>query len=144
MQTITIERNIQAPAHTVWQCLTLPEHITGWNFAHESWHCPSAESDLRPNGRFSYRMEARDGSFGFDYSGVFDDIQAEHRLHYHLNDGRTVAVELLPQGGNATLLRESFQADAQHDADTQRNGWLAIAQNLARYAERQYAAGNRA
>lgn len=143
MQTITIELDIQAPAHTVWQCLTRPEHITGWNFAHESWHCPSAESDLRPGGRFSYRMEAKDGSFGFDYSGVFDGIQPEHSLHYHLDDGRTVAVELLPQGSNATLLRESFQADAQHDADTQRNGWLAIARNLGLYAERQYAAVSR-
>ncbi len=138
MQTITIELDIQAPARVVWQCLTRTEHITGWNFAHESWHCPNAESDLRPGGRFSYRMEAKDGSFGFDYSGVFDDIQPEHSLHYHLDDGRTVAVELLPQDGNAVLLRESFQTDARHDAGTQRNGWLAIAQNLAHYARRQY------
>lgn len=139
MQPILIELEIQAPASTVWQYLTEPEHITRWNFAHESWHCPHAESDLCVGGRFSYRMEAKDGSLGFDYSGIFDDIQPATQLDYHLDDGRTVHIELVQLDDTRTLFREFFEADSQQDMELQRNGWLSIAEHLRDECERSAA-----
>ena len=90
MSEITIESLVRAPIDRVWLCWTEPEHITQWNFASEDWCCPNAENDLRPGGRYRARMEAKDGSFGFDFEGVYDEVADREALAYTLGDGRKV------------------------------------------------------
>ncbi len=82
--TITVETTIKAPVEKVWTCFTEPKHITQWNFASDEWHSPSAENDLRTGGKFSYRMEAKDGSFGFDFHGVYDEVREHELIEYTL------------------------------------------------------------
>src|ERR1700749_60956 len=90
--SITIENVVKAPAQKVWDYWTGPEHITRWNNASDDWHTPFAENDLRPGGRFLSRMEAKDGSFGFDFRGIYDTVTPKERLEYTLGDGRKVTV----------------------------------------------------
>jgi uncharacterized protein YndB with AHSA1/START domain len=132
--TITIEATVNAAADTVWRCMTEPEHITQWNFASDDWCCPSAETDLNVGGQYRARMEAKDGSFGFDFEAVFDEIDEPRKLGYTLTDGRKVITEFEPQG-DATRVVTVFDAETQNSADMQRNGWQAILDNFKRYVE---------
>ncbi len=131
---VTVGISVNADVAKVWNYWTQPEHIVNWNFAHESWHCPSATNDLRPGGSFSSRMEARDGSFGFDFGGVYDDVKEHQLIAYTLGDGRKVEVtfEKANDGCNITTV---FDAENQNPVEMQQMGWQAIANNFKSYTE---------
>ena len=131
---ITIEETVAAPVEAVWTAWTTPADITRWNAASDDWHCPSAEIDLRPGGRFSYRMEARDGSVGFDFAGTFTEVVPNELIELSLGDGRSVTVEFVVEDGAVTV-RQSVDAESVHAAEQQRQGWQAILSNFARHTE---------
>ena len=131
---ITIEASIHATPEQVWQCWTLPEHITKWNQASDDWHTPHAENDLRVGGRFSSRMESKDGKYGFDFWGVYDLVEPFHHLDYTIGDGRTVQITMEPVDGGTHVV-ETFEAESEHSVELQRQGWQAILDNFKRYVE---------
>jgi uncharacterized protein YndB with AHSA1/START domain len=131
---ITIEALVLANKQKTWEAYTLPEHITKWNFANEEWQCPSASNDLQVGGKFTARMEAKDGSFGFDFEGVYQAIELGESLSYALSDGRLVDMNLASKG-NETLIQVSFDAETQNDVDLQRSGWQAILNNFKKHVE---------
>lgn len=132
---ITVETTVKAPLHKVWEALTKAEHITGWNFASDDWHCPASEIDLRPGGRFRHRMEAKDGSMGFDMEGAFTRIDEQERMDFTLDDGRKVSVmcNLTPEGVHVT---EIFEAENTFPPEQQKDGWQSILDSFRRYVER--------
>lgn len=130
---ISIESLVDAPIASVWRVYTMPEHITQWNHASDDWHCPSAENDLRVGGRYLARMEARDGSFGFDFQGIYTEIIPPQILAFVMDDGRHVWTTFEAQNG-ATKVRTVFEAETQHSIEMQRDGWQAILNNFAKYA----------
>jgi uncharacterized protein YndB with AHSA1/START domain len=105
-----------------------------WNAASPDWHTPKAENDLRPGGAFSFRMEAKDGSFGFDFGGVYDDVRENELIDYTLGDGRTVRT-VFEAAGDSTAITSTFEAENTHPADLQKAGWQAILDNFKKYAE---------
>eukprot|EP01040_Poterioochromonas_malhamensis_P003850 gene3850-4112_t len=118
----------------VWDCWTKPEHIVNWNFASETWCCPSAKNDLRVRGDFSYRMEAKDGSFGFDYCGSYDEI-IEHRLiRFALGDGRKVCITFENKDDGVYVVEE-FEPELENSLDLQKSGWQAILDNFRKHVE---------
>jgi uncharacterized protein YndB with AHSA1/START domain len=131
---ITVESTIDAPVEKVWEFWSKPEHITKWNNASDDWHTPRAENDLRKGGKFSARMEAKDGSFGFDFGGVYDEVRENEYIEYTLGDDRKVKVTFTPQG-NKTKLVESFDAEGTHSVEMQKGGWQAILDNFKKYTE---------
>ena len=131
---ITVENTINAPIEKVWEYWTKPEHITKWSNASDDWHTPRAENDLRVGGTFSSRMEARDGSMGFDFGGVYDDVRNNEYIEYTLGDGRKVKV-IFSGNGNTTKVTESFEAEDTNSIEMQRGGWQAILNNFKKYAE---------
>jgi uncharacterized protein YndB with AHSA1/START domain len=131
---ITVEASVNAPAKKVWDYFTMPEHITKWNNASDDWHTPRAENDLRTGGNFNYRMEARDGSFGFDFGGVYDEVETNKSIGYTMGDGRKVKVSF-SDNGNATAISETFEAETQNSIELQRTGWQAILNNFKKYVE---------
>ncbi|GAB2571856.1 SRPBCC family protein [Gracilibacillus alcaliphilus] len=131
---ITIEAIVQAPVHQVWEHWTEPEHITKWSFASDEWHAPKAENDLRTGGSFVTRMEAKDGSFGFDFSGVYDEVKTNELISYTLGDGRKVIITFVSQG-NDTKIIEVFEAEAENSIAMQKEGWQAILDNFKTYSE---------
>ncbi|GAA4432381.1 hypothetical protein GCM10023188_20890 [Pontibacter saemangeumensis] len=132
--SITLETTIQAPVEKVWKYWTEPRHITQWNNASDNWHTPRAENDLRVGGKFLSRMEARDGSMGFDFTGTYTNIRAHGLIAYALEDGRKVQVLFTPRG-NETSVTETFEAEPSHPAEMQRAGWQAILDNFKNYVE---------
>ena len=133
-ETITIETTINSPIEKVWDYWSLPEHITQWSFASDEWHTPSASNDLRTGGKFSSRMEAKDGSMGFDFGGVYDDVQKHKYMEYTLGDNRKVKVYFSPEG-KGTKVIEEFEAEEMNSLELQKNGWQAILDNFKRYTE---------
>ena len=133
-KTITVENTINAPVEKVWRLWTEPEHIKKWNNASDDWHTPHAENDLRPGGKFVSRMEAKDGSFGFDFGGVYDDVRNHESIEYTIGDGRKVKVTFSGQG-NHTTVTETFEAENTHSLEMQQGGWQAILDNFKRYVE---------
>jgi len=131
---INIQAIIAASPEKVWSCYTLPEHITKWNFASPDWHCPSASNELRPGGKYVARMEARDGSFGFDFEATYQEVSENERLVYRIADGRKV-VCMLSEAGDLTVIAVSFEAENVHPADLQQAGWQSILDNFKRYVE---------
>lgn len=131
---ITVEADINAPVEKVWKLWTTPEHIMKWNSASEDWHTPKAENDLRKGGSFSSRMEARDGSFGFDFGGIYDDVEPNKLIAYTMSDGRKVFVNFT-QEGNKTHVSETFDAESTNSLEMQQAGWQAILDNFKKYAE---------
>ena len=131
---ISIEATINASAEKVWDLLTNPEHIVRWNNASDDWHTPRAENDLRAGGRFLSRMEARDGSSGFDFSGVYTEVKPPEKIGYTLDDGRRVQI-LLVSRGNATMVKESFEAEQVNSVELQQDGWQSILDNFKKYVE---------
>lgn len=131
---ITIEATIAAPTHEVWAFWTKPEHITKWNFAIEDWHCPSAKNDLRVGGKYAARMEAKNGSFGFDFEAVYDEVVDQKKLKYTMTDGRSVTTDFV-KAGEHTKVTTVFDAESQNSVDMQRDGWQAILNNFKKYAE---------
>jgi uncharacterized protein YndB with AHSA1/START domain len=131
---ITVETTIKAPVEKVWDYWTKPEHITQWNHASDDWHSPRAENDLRAGGKFSARMEARDGSMGFDFGGVYDEVKEHQHIAYTLGDDRKVVVDFTGSG-NETRVVETFEAEETHSIEMQKGGWQAIMDNFKKYVE---------
>ncbi len=133
-EVITVEATVNAPVEKVWELWTKPEHITQWNNASDDWHTPRAENDLREGGKFTSRMEAKDGSFGFDFGGEYTRIDTYAHIAYTMSDSRRVEIQFKPNG-NTTEVIESFEAENTHSLEMQRGGWQAILNNFKKYAE---------
>ncbi|MFN8286540.1 MAG: SRPBCC family protein [Chitinophagales bacterium] len=133
-EVITVQTTVNAPVEKVWELWTKPEHITQWNNASDDWHSPKAENDLREGGKFLVRMEAKDGSFGFDFGGDYTAVKQNELIAYTMGDGRKVDVNF-KANGNSTEVVENFEAETTHSIDMQRGGWQAILNNFKRYAE---------
>lgn len=131
---LTVETLIHAPVAKVWAAYTTPAQITQWNFAIDSWHCPRATADLREGGAFSSRMEAKDGSFGFDFAGTYTKIVPNKLIEYSFGD-RTGAVEFLERA-NGVMVRSTFDAEAENSLEQQREGWQTILNNFKKYVEK--------
>jgi uncharacterized protein YndB with AHSA1/START domain len=131
---ITVAVSVQAKPERAWIAFTSPESVTQWNFASDDWHCPRARNDLREGGSFCYRMEARDGSFGFDFEGTFLELNPPFRLRYSLGEDREVVVQFAPEG-NHTRVSQSFTPEATHSLEQQRAGWQAILDNYRKHVE---------
>jgi uncharacterized protein YndB with AHSA1/START domain len=132
--TITVEASVNAPVKKVWQFWTEPRHITKWNAASDDWHTPRAENDLREGGRFAARMEAKDGSMGFDFGGSYEAVKENELIVYTIDDGRKVKVEFI-DNGNSTRVVENFEAESTNSIELQKNGWQAIMDNFKKYTE---------
>jgi uncharacterized protein YndB with AHSA1/START domain len=131
---IDIQTQIKAPLSRIWAYWTDPLHIVCWNFASTDWHTPRAANDLRVGGKFSYRMESKDGKTGFDMWGVYTNIAAGEKLEYELGDGRKVSVIFEMQGDTITI-KQSFEPESENSIELQRTGWQAILDNFKVYAE---------
>lgn len=131
---VTVQTVIQAPVEKVWRCWTEPDHITKWNQASDDWHAPYAENDLRVGGKFLTRMEAKDGSFGFDFGGVYDEVKLHEVISYTLGDGRKVDITFIDLG-NETKVVETFDAESTHPVEYQQAGWQAIMDSFKKYTE---------
>ena len=131
---ITIQATVQADAGKAWECYTKPEHITKWNFASDDWHCPSAFNELKVGGTYRVRMEAKDGSFGFDLEATYDSLEPGNSFTYTMADGRSVHL-VLHHKGNATEVSITFEAENQNPVELQREGWQAILNNYKKYTE---------
>ncbi len=131
---ITVETTVQAPMARVWAAWNDPRAIEQWNAASPDWHTPSARVDLREGGSFCARMEARDGSAGFDFEGTYTRIEPQRLIEYAMSDGRNVRIEFM-SAGKAVTVRETFDAEGTHSAEQQRQGWQAILDNFARHVE---------
>jgi len=130
---ITVQGTIQADAKKVWDYYTNPKHIINWNFADPSWHCPSAENDLRIGGTYNARMEAKDGSFGFDFTAIYSEIIDGKSFTYGFG-GRTATVEFTDLGKNTEVV-VSFDPEDENSLELQRDGWQAILNNFKTYTE---------
>lgn len=131
---ITVETQVNGPVEKVWELWTNPVHIVHWNQASDDWHTPWAENDLQVGGKFRSRMEARDGSFGFDFGGVYDVVEENQLIEYTIGDGRKVRIEFIEEG-SSTHVTESFEAESINPVELQRGGWQAIVDNFKKYAE---------
>lgn len=132
---ITVETTVNAPIDAVWRAWTTPEDITQWNAAQDDWHTTRASVDLRVGGSFSSRMEAKDGSMGFDFEGTYSAVVHHQLIESALGD-RTLRVEFVP-GPTGVTVRETFDAEPTHSLDQQRQGWQAILDRFARHVERK-------
>ncbi|MFD1139030.1 SRPBCC family protein [Paenibacillus shunpengii] len=132
---ITVQAVIQAPMEKVWSCWTEPAHIMKWNQASEDWHVPNAENDLRTGGKFLTRMEAKDGSMGFDFAGVYDEVKTHELISYTLGDGRQVEITFMEQGSETKVV-ETFDPESTNPVEFQQAGWQAIMDNFKAYTER--------
>jgi uncharacterized protein YndB with AHSA1/START domain len=130
---ITVETNVAAPIAQVWQAYTTPEDIKQWNAASDDWHTTAATVDLREGGAFSSRMEAKDGSMGFDFAGTYTKI-VEHKLIAYSFGDREAQVEFAP-GPDGVKVRVTFDSESTHSIEQQREGWQAILDNFVRHVE---------
>jgi len=130
---ISVETTVAAPIEQVWRAWNTPEDIVQWNAASDDWHTTRSEVDLRAGGTFSSRMEARDGSMGFDFTGTYTKV-VEHQLIESAFGDRTLVVEFIPGPGGVTV-RETFEAEATHSEEQQRAGWQAILNNFKKHVE---------
>jgi uncharacterized protein YndB with AHSA1/START domain len=131
---ITVETTVNSPVEKVWKLWSLPEHIKKWNNASDDWHTTRAENDLRTGGKFVSRMEAKDGSFGFDFGGVYDEVKTNEVIAYTMGDGRK-AKTTFTNMGQATKVVTTFEAETQNSIEMQKGGWQAILDNFKKYAE---------
>jgi uncharacterized protein YndB with AHSA1/START domain len=131
---VKIETAINAPVEVVWDMFNDPEHVTKWNNAAPDWHSPKAENDLRTGGKFNYRMEAKDGSFGFDFGGIYDEVADNKYIAYTMGDGRKVNVTFEEKDG-ITYITENFEAETENSVELQQSGWQGILNNFKTYVE---------
>ena len=131
---ITVEAIVNAPIEKVWAYWSEPKHITQWCQASDDWHAPKAENDLRDGGKFSTTMAAKDGSFSFDFGGVYDKVITNKLIEYTLGDGRKVKI-VFASKGHETQITESFDAETTHSLEQQQSGWQAILNNFKKYTE---------
>ena len=132
---ITVETLVDAPLEAVWRAWNSPDDIVQWNAASDDWHTTRASVDLREGGAFSSRMEAKDGSFGFDFAGTYTRIVPNELIESSFGD-RTLRVEFVP-GADGVTVRETFDAEPTHSIDQQRDGWQAILDRFSRHVESQ-------
>ena len=131
---ITVETTVNAPIEKVWSAWTEPQHITKWCQASDEWHAPYAENDLKANGKFKTTMAAKDGSFSFDFTGVYTNVKTNSLIEYTMEDGRKCSI-LFASRGNATHISETFDPESENDVEIQRAGWQAILNNFKKYTE---------
>lgn len=131
---VTVQAVIQAPVETIWRYWSEPEHIMKWSQASDTWYAPKAENELRVGGRFLTRMEAKDGSAGFDFGGVYDVVREYEEISYTLGDGRKVDITFNSLGKETEVV-EVFDAENTHSIDMQQAGWQAILDNFKKYTE---------
>lgn len=131
---ITVRSEVNASVETVWNIWIDPQHIKKWNNASPDWHTPKAENDLREGGRFLSRMEARDGSIGFDFWGVYNKVEKNQSIEYTIGDGRKVQITFIPEG-NITTVIETFEAEETNPVEMQQAGWQSILNNFKKYVE---------
>ncbi|RQP07435.1 MAG: ATPase [Parapedobacter sp.] len=131
---ITVEATANAPVADVWKAWNTPGDIMKWNTPDPSWHTPSSENDLRVGGKFKNRMEAKDGSFGFDFEGIYDKVELHKEITYTMPDGRTATTLFTSQDGN-TYIETTFDAETENDPEFQKQGWQAILDNFVNYVE---------
>lgn len=131
---ITIDATVAATPKKVWEFWTHPKHIIHWNFASDDWHCPKSENDLRVGGKMNSRMEAKDGSFGFDFEAIYDEVITEKKITYSMADGRQ-ATTLFEAQGDKTKITTTFDAENTHPLEMQKGGWQAILDNFKKYTE---------
>jgi|SRR6185312_11550025 len=133
-KSITVSTIVKTPIEKVWKYWTTPEDIMQWNSASEDWHTPRCENDLRVGGKFFSRMEAKDGSFGFDFGGVYHDVIEHKLISYTMGDGRKVEINFWDEG-DATKIIETFEAESTNSFEQQKAGWQSILDNFKKYAE---------
>lgn len=131
---IRIEATVSGDLAKVWTYWTEPTHITKWNFATPEWHCPKATNDLKAGGKYSARMEAKDGSFGFDFEAIYDEVIHHRKLVYTMEDGRKVITNFESQGGHTNVITV-FDAETRNPVEMQKDGWQAILNNFKMYTE---------
>jgi len=133
---ITVEAIVHAPVEKVWTMYTSPEHIMQWNNASEDWHTTSATNDLRPGGKFNSHMAAKDGSMGFDFWGIYDEVKTHQKIAYTLGDGRKAEVHF-SNHGDGTKVLVTFEAETENSVELQQGGWQAILNNFKAHVESQ-------
>ncbi|MFA6401920.1 MAG: SRPBCC family protein [Salinivirgaceae bacterium] len=133
---ITVQTTINAPVETVWKCWTTPDDITKWNYASDDWHTTWAENDLRVGGKFLSRMEAKDGSEGFDFWGIYDKLITHELIECTMGDGRKLSIVFLPIGSTTQVI-ETFDAEDLNSIELQRYGWQCILDNFKKHTETQ-------
>lgn len=131
---ITVEAIINTPVEKVWKLWTDPKHIIHWNNASDDWHTPKAENDLRVGGKFLSRMEAKDGSSSFDFTGEYSRIDHLKQIEYAIADGRKVQISFVSNGAKTTVI-ETFETEQENTIELQQNGWQAILESFKRYVE---------
>jgi len=131
---ISVNTTVNAPVRKEWEFWTAPGHITKWCWASDDWHAPYAENDLRKGGKLLTRMEARDGSSGFDFWGVYDKVETFKLLEYTIGDGRNVKITFSDRG-NTTEVVETFETETENTTEQQRSGWQSILNNFKKYVE---------
>ncbi|MFA7380274.1 MAG: SRPBCC family protein [Bacteroidia bacterium] len=132
--SITVEVKVNAPLEKVWDYWTNPQHMVNWNYASEDWHAPHATNDLRVGGKFNSRMEAKDGSMGFDFEGEYTKVEQHIEIEYVLADARRVNIRF-DSDGKETTVTETFDPENENTLELQRTGWQAILDNFKRYTE---------
>lgn len=133
--SITVKALVNVPVQKAWLAYTNPAAVMQWNFASDDWYCPDAANDLRKGGKMKSRMEAKDGSFGFDFEAVYDEVIDQKKLAYTLGDGRKVVITFESEG-NTTKVVTTFDAETENPIEMQQGGWQAILNNYKAYAER--------
>ena len=131
---ITVKTSVVAPKQKVWDYYTLPEHITKWNFADDSWHCPKASNDLRVGGIYNARMEAKDESFGFDFEAVYTKLELGNSFSYEFG-GRSATVQFQESKGHTEVM-VTFDPETENPIEMQRDGWQSILDNFKKYVEK--------
>ena len=131
---LTVQVTVDAPVEKAWESFTNPDHIVKWNQASPDWHSPWSKNDLRVGGAFSTRMEAKDGSFGFEFGGIYDAVEINKYIEYTLGDGRKVTVTFSDEG-SATKVVETFEAESTNPIEMQQGGWQAIMDSYKNYTE---------
>lgn len=137
MDFIAIEAHINARVETVWNAYNSAEDIMQWNHASDDWHCISSSNDLRIGGKFKNRMEAKDGSFGFDFEGTYTELKPFKKIAYTMSDGRKVEMDFETHK-QQTRLYIRFEPETENPVDMQRDGWQAILDNFKKYVESVY------
>lgn len=132
---ITINAEIAANKEKVWDYYTNPTHIIKWNFASDDWQCPHAENDIKVGGKYKARMEAKDGSFGFDFEAEYEEVKPLQKLLYKIADGRKVTITFEEHNENKTTVTTEFEAENTHPVEMQREGWQAILNNFKKVVE---------
>lgn len=136
MEPITIDITILKPIQKVWDYFYNAKHIVKWNFTTPNWHCPKAVIDFQEGGRFDYRLECKDKSFGYNFSGTINEIKDQEYVKSKLDDGRLIEVHFRKIDENTTEIIEIFQPEAQYSREMQRVGWYAILDRFHKYVEK--------